>query len=852
MHRYLLLSMVFASLILTSPAWSATSNTDIQEVMFDVPEQPLEQALTQAARQADLSIDVEQSLLAKTQAPALLGSFSVQEAFERLLAGSGLTFSMNGKSLLILRKSDANTSEKTFPTVVVTGKRDPKAEIYETPEMRSSVTSEDLRRLPARNTRDTLANVSGVFTSQGRSDPGISVNIWGMQDFGRVNVMIDGTRQNFQKSGHGSNGQVYLDPALLSGVDISKGPNSKAGGAGMIAGMVNFKTLEIQDVLRDDQKVGGRIEASTGTNATHFLGNVATGIRLENNSDLFAAVSRRHIGDFRLGKKGGWDRTDNAGFAMTNRLGTYSKATSQDSWSGLIKYGWKPADGHRLQLSYTGLDTDFSNGEGGISEMSTVSGKADYKVRTDTLKLEYDWKPHSQWVELESSLYYTSTRRDEFRDQSTVSNPNNTFIQIFETHTVGGSAQNTALIPLDTDGSWQLKSLSGGEFFYDWTRPSYSDQVALDTTTRDPSWYSGSTPEGDRTVASIFQSFKLNYQQWLELGAGIRYDQFWLDGAGQFYVGQVTNGTGSRPATTRIFTGFEVDRSAYAFSPTLSLALKPSQWAQFFVNYAEGMRPPAITETLLGGMHSGNLLSYLPNPGLKEERAHTWQFGINLNLNPQLLRKDSLRIKAAWFENRVSNYIIQGSVVSPVATSVSCSIYCSQGYVNLKDPAHFRGLDLQLDYDSDRIFGNLNITRTISDINTQNYDPFPLGSWTGYPDTILGTSASTALTNTFWSGPPRLKIGLSGGIRLFEKKLELGARWRFERPFKQETLGSSWDQEIVRTLDLWVGYQLSRNLRLGLAVDNVLDRNYIEITGSGTVQSFAPGRTILGTMSVHF
>lgn len=63
------------------------------------------------------------------------------------------------------------------------------------------------------------------------------MNIRGMQDFGRVNVMIDGTRQNYQQSGHGSNGSVYLDPEMLGGVDISKGPTSTVGGAGMIAGL---------------------------------------------------------------------------------------------------------------------------------------------------------------------------------------------------------------------------------------------------------------------------------------------------------------------------------------------------------------------------------------------------------------------------------------------------------------------------------------------------------------------------------------------------------------------------------------------------------------------------------------
>jgi heme acquisition protein HasR len=90
--------------------------------------------------------------------------------------------------------------------------------------------------------------VPGVYTSQSRQPWRVSVNIRGLQDFGRVNVMIDGTRQNYQQSGHGSNGSVYLDPELLGGVDIAKGASSTVGGAGMIAGIVNFRTLEVADL----------------------------------------------------------------------------------------------------------------------------------------------------------------------------------------------------------------------------------------------------------------------------------------------------------------------------------------------------------------------------------------------------------------------------------------------------------------------------------------------------------------------------------------------------------------------------------------------------------------------------
>src|SRR5262245_17040670 len=58
---------------------------------------------------------------------------------------------------------------------------------------------------------DILTLVPGVTTQTTASDPGTGVNIRGLQDFGRVNVMIDGARQNFQKNGHEANGTFYFD-----------------------------------------------------------------------------------------------------------------------------------------------------------------------------------------------------------------------------------------------------------------------------------------------------------------------------------------------------------------------------------------------------------------------------------------------------------------------------------------------------------------------------------------------------------------------------------------------------------------------------------------------------------------
>ena len=65
----------------------------------------------------------------------------------------------------------------------------------------------------------------GVTTAETARDSAVAINIRGLQDFGRVNVLIEGARQNFQRSGHNANGVFYIEPEMLKGVDITRGPD---------------------------------------------------------------------------------------------------------------------------------------------------------------------------------------------------------------------------------------------------------------------------------------------------------------------------------------------------------------------------------------------------------------------------------------------------------------------------------------------------------------------------------------------------------------------------------------------------------------------------------------------------
>jgi hemoglobin/transferrin/lactoferrin receptor protein len=104
----------------------------------------------------------------------------------------------------------------------------------------SIVTLEQIQGLQPKRLSDIFYNVPGVTFQERGDDPATVINIRGLQDFGRVAVVVDGARQNYQRTGHNANGSFFLDPELVGGVDVVRGPTANIYGSGAIGGVVAF------------------------------------------------------------------------------------------------------------------------------------------------------------------------------------------------------------------------------------------------------------------------------------------------------------------------------------------------------------------------------------------------------------------------------------------------------------------------------------------------------------------------------------------------------------------------------------------------------------------------------------
>ncbi len=113
----------------TGQVWAseAASGQLQQEHAFDIPAQPLADALIEFAQQAGIQISVDSDLIKSTASPGVKGQVSAQQALQRLLAGSGLRWKDNAGNSLTLEPDPAaaiksHSETLQTPDVVVLGK----------------------------------------------------------------------------------------------------------------------------------------------------------------------------------------------------------------------------------------------------------------------------------------------------------------------------------------------------------------------------------------------------------------------------------------------------------------------------------------------------------------------------------------------------------------------------------------------------------------------------------------------------------------------------------------------------------------------------------------------------------
>lgn len=865
---------LFASACQVQAAEAPAGASQPATLMFDIAAQPLGSAVLSFADQAGLQVLFDSQRLQGLSSTALKGSFSVHEGLGRLLGAAPVEYRFTGaRQVTLTRVEQPGNAALALATTTITGQHK-NDWVYSSPRSVSVVGREQLDRNPPRHAAEMLEEAPGVYSAVSQQDPGLSVNIRGIQDYGRVNMSVDGMRQNYQQSGHQQrNGTLYVDPELLSEVVIEKGATSTMGGAGVIGGVANFRTVEAADLLKDGKQIGGRIRVTTGlgglSNGTHFIGSSAFAVGTD-VWDMLVAASERHLGDYDPGTQGsiGDLRTGTAFIpASQDRIKNTQVAYSGSVMrSRLLKLGLNlPAD-QRLQLSYLLTEVDYDDVNMMTAEKPQLWEKlGSSNVKAQNLALDYSYTPDNPLIDFKAKLYAVDTRND----QSTLARGRTPGYDVtYQTDTYGVQAQNTSTFALSELSV--LKANYGLEFFYDKVRPDSNQPVEAGSAV-EASALESITPKGDRAMGSLFGRLDYDYDDWLNLNAGLRYDRYRLRGETGLNTRTFIIGTTRQIGVP---VAYDVDREEGHFSPTFGLSIKPGvDWLQLFATYGKGWRPPAVTETLVSGRpHGGGSESILPNPYLKPEKSTAWEVGFNVLKEDLLFADDRVGVKVSYFNTRVDDFSYMALGVQPPGYGIAN--IGNAAYVNNLETTRFRGLEYQLDYDAGFAYGQVNYTRMlgsnkfcsntawlggVTKIQSRPGNRRPVDAMV--PDNVANAAVGCNAILGSSEHMPMDRGTATLGARFFERKLDVGVRARYSAGYyvkggvgvtTSQTGVYPADWKPYTVYDLYSSYRATDQLTLRLAMENVTDRAYLVPLGDVLAFTLGRGRTLQGTVEYQF
>jgi hemoglobin/transferrin/lactoferrin receptor protein len=125
------------------------------------------------------------------------------------------------------------------------------------------VTSEEIENYVSNSLGDVFKTTPSVSVGGGASGIAQKIFLRGLED-AYVNVTVDGAPQTSTLFHH--IGRVTLDPNLLKEVEVQAGAGEATSGPGALGGAIRFKTKNIDDLLRHDERFGGQLKASVFTN----------------------------------------------------------------------------------------------------------------------------------------------------------------------------------------------------------------------------------------------------------------------------------------------------------------------------------------------------------------------------------------------------------------------------------------------------------------------------------------------------------------------------------------------------------------------------------------------------------
>lgn len=641
------------------------------------------------------------------------------------------------------------------------------------------------------NLDSVVRSISGTYTQIDPGQGAVSVNIRNMTGLGRVNMMIDGVPQtqlgtsaNGGGKFHEGNGPMsqfgaLIDQNFLTRVDVTKGHADGAAGINGLMGSANFKTIDTEDILLEQRKVGVMTKFNIGSNGLGRNGMVALAGR-ENLFEtgaidgLFAFSKHKITQNY---KRGDGSRSEDS---------SYMNGLQQQPRSYLAKIGFKPNRETEIKLSIR----DYHNNIVGRE----ISGK------THSLEAKYHPNPYLNLALLASN----SLTSQIYNKGATL-------------WTLDDAATLNRARTLDLNNTSKFK-FTGGEFDLNVGVNLFYNKYVRTLPINEGGNNSGAVanaafaPQGKQKIRSFYVNGTLEAGIF-SLKGGVTHSRY--DLIGYKPACDVDDAIYCLPSW-----GLDVHRRYHAYNPSINLSAKVTNWLEPFVEYSRNSRAANVQEMF---NTSRNGLSV--NPYLRPEQAKTWQAGVNLTQSNLLKENDMLGVKVVYFNTHIKDYIFKEAFYgcgNHLCNNVNDSTEALQAqlYVNSPDMVKSKGWEVELNYDADKYFVNASYTRSVT---TQ---PTSVGA------IIMGGFGTESYTVQ-----PRDYATVEVGTRLLDKKLVLSSTFKYTGKAKRVHIeGTDSDGKIITEdlpkipviVDLYANYHINKNITLKAGIQNLMNRNYMD------------------------
>lgn len=286
---------------------------------------------------------------------------------------------------------------------------------------------------------------------------------------------------------------------------------------------------------------------------------------------------------------------------------------------------------------------------------------------------------------------------------------------------------------------------------------------------------------------------------------------------------------------------------AEAFSPALSLSYGLSDNSRLHLRWANAVRFPSLYESTNLSFGAVYLRPMQPDFALKPERSTNWEVGYSWNFAPYWKKLQRGDIRLTYFHTTVKNVIDSAANKDLIQYDRKVS----------------SGIELQSRIDTGSFFASLGATYRLKqqtcDANLRfAYDIF----FNSIPECFEGGIGATRF---YQSVQPKYSINIDSGVRLFDKRLELGVRGIYHsrrdsrqyddmiRAGRSAVFDSTgyphhWHSSLV--WDAYAHYRIKEHLEAHLGITNLTNRYYLDPISNVPVP--APGRTITFGIKAKF